>query len=130
MREPLWVSEAVIRAIHVRQIEEHGGRHGIRDENLLLSAIKAPINSFHYSKISLHALAAKYLTTLTGNHPFIDGNKRTAYICMRLFLKLNGHDIEASSEEKYELMMKLAASGISPEAVEEWIEQHLIEASV
>ncbi len=127
MREPRWVLLDVAKAVHARQIGEHGGIHGIRDESLLSSAIDAPKNSFHYGVTSLPELAAKYAQALASNHPFADGNKRTAYICMRLFLKLNGYDIKADGAEKVRLMTLVAAGEMSVEAIAAWLHEHLVE---
>jgi death-on-curing protein len=126
MNEPKWIELDVIKAVHVRQISEHGGVHGIRDESLLHSAVDAPKNSFYYGVSSLIELAAKYAHTLASNHPFVDGNKRTAYICMRLFLKLNGYDIQANSEEKIHLMLSIAAGKMTVESITLWISKNSI----
>jgi death-on-curing protein len=127
MREPRWVQIEVIKAIHTRQINEHGGIHGIRDTSLLQSAMDAPKNSFHYGAESIIAMAAKYAYSLASNHPFADGNKRTAYICMRLFLKLNGYDISADGKEKIHLMTSIASGTMSVEAITAWLNDHLID---
>ena len=127
MIEPRWVQVEVIKAIHVRQINEHGGIHGIRDDSLLHSAMDAPKNSFHYGVESVIELAAKYAYSIASNHPFADGNKRISYICMRLFLKLNGYDISADGEEKIRLMTSIAAGTMTVEAITVWLNDHLID---
>lgn len=127
MKEFVWLNTEVIKAIHDRQIKEHGGSYGIRDENLLHSAIEAPQNSFHYESSTLITLAAKTVYSLVTNHPFVDGNKRTAYIAMRLFLQFNNHDIAASPKEKIELMIKIASSEHSLESVEMWLREHIVD---
>lgn len=96
MIAPIWVEEAVIIAIHRRQLAEHGGSDGIRDRGLLESALFRPKNQFAYSSPNIFDLAAAYGYGIVKNHPFIDGNKRTSYVVMRTFLKLNGYDIQAS----------------------------------
>ena len=94
MSEPTWINLRVIQAFHDRQINEHGGLPGLRDEGLLLSALSRPENAFHNSdpKPDVAELAAAYGFGVAKNHPFNDANKRTALIAMRLFLKLNGYD--------------------------------------
>ena len=103
MKEPIWINLRVVKAFHDRQINEHGGLAGLRDEGLLLSALLRPENAYHYSnpKPEVAELAAAYGFGLAKNHPFNDANKRTALITMRLFLKLNGYDLMASPEDKY-----------------------------
>src|SRR5215208_2878974 len=107
MKEPLWLQDAVLTAIHSRQLAEHGGLDGIRDPGMLSSALARPKNAFAYSQPKLHipALAAAYAFGVIKNHPFVDGNKRTAYVLCRTFLKLNGQDIQATDVEKYQLFL-------------------------
>jgi len=126
MVEPVWVNDEIVPAVHNRQLAEHGGVAGIRDQGLLESALHAPKNRWQYEESSLEELAASYAFHLAGNHPFIDGNKRTAYVCMRLFLKLNGLDIEASKKEKAQMMLDLSAGKMSLETVTKWIEQRMV----
>ena len=92
MTEPNWSNLCVKEAFHDRQINEHGGLPGLRDEGLLLSALSRPENTYHYSdpKPGVAELAPVYGFSLAKNHPFNDANKCTALIAMRLFLKLNG----------------------------------------
>ena len=85
MEEPAWIQDNVVLAIHNRQLAEHGGAPGVRDRGSLESALDAPKNRWLYEKCSIEELAACYTFHLAKNHPFIDGNKRTAYVCMRLF---------------------------------------------
>ncbi len=117
MAEPTWVSEATALAIHQRQIAEHGGLDGVRDEALLASALARPRQIYNYSdpKPSIAELAAAYAYGIARNHAFIDGNKRTAHVIYRLFLKLNGGEIKASQGDKYQLMIHLAAGEMSEE---------------
>ena len=127
MEEPIWVREEVAIAIHRRQLAEHGGRDGIRDPGLLSSAMARPQNLLAYSKEppDLAALAAAYAYGIARQHPFVDGNKRTAWVVARLFLPLNGHDLKASQEEKYRTMMVLAAGSLSEAQFADWIRAHL-----
>jgi death-on-curing protein len=122
MKEPEWLLEAAVLAIHDEQIAEHGGYGGIRDQGLLLSALAHPQNLFHYGSPSMFKLAAAYAARIVKNHPFIDGNKRTAYIAARLFLILNRFDLTASREEKVRTFLKLAAGEMSEVDLARWIE--------
>ena len=88
--EPVWIELPLVLAIHNRQLAEHGGSEGIRDQGLLESALFRPLNLLNYGNPSIFELAAAYGYGITKNHPFIDGNKRTSYVVMRTFLKLNG----------------------------------------
>ena len=110
MKELIWIADGVVLAIHRRQLAEHGGLDGIRDEGLLQSALYRPQNLLAYSESppDVASLAAAYAYGIVKNHPFVDGNKRTAYVVMRTFLKLNGYDIQSSSEEKYQVWISLA----------------------
>ena len=129
MTEPIWLNLRVIQAIHDRQINEHGGQPGLRDEGLLLFASSRPENAFHYSdpKPDMAELAASYGFGLAKSHPFNDANKRTAFIAMRLFLKLNGYDLAASPEDKYTAIIRVAASDISEDELTQWIRKNLEE---
>jgi len=127
MTEPIWINLRVIKAFHDRQINEHGGLPGLRDEGLLLSALSRSENAFHYSdpKPDMAALAAAYGFGLAKNHPFNDANKRTALIAMRLFLRINGYDIAASPEDKYKTIIRVAASDTSEGELTQWIRKNL-----
>ena len=132
MTAPIWINLRVIKAFHDRQINEHGGLPGLRDEGLLLSALSRLENAFHYSdpKPDVAELAAAYGFGLAKNHPFNDANKRTALIAMRLFLKLNGYDLAASPEDKYKTIIRVAASDISEDELAQWIRKNLEEIKV
>ncbi len=119
--EPVWIQNSVVLAIHNRQLAEHGGTSGVRDEGLLEPALDAPKNRWIYEKCGIEELAACYAYHLAKNHPFIDGNKRTAYVCMRLFLRLNGLDIQADSQEKVLSMLDLAAGKKVLEELAVWM---------
>src|SRR6266404_8477362 len=115
MAEPFWVLEASVSALHRAQLAEHGGLDGVRDPGLLQSALMRPRNLWSYSdeKPDLAALAAAYAFGITKNHPFLDGNKRTALVTCRTFLRLNGQDLIASQEEKYITFLRLAEGALS-----------------
>jgi death-on-curing protein len=129
VNEPIWIEDRVVVAIHRRQLAEHGGLEGIRDEGLLQSALGRPKNLLAYSELSpdIASLAAAYAYGIVKNHPFVDGNKRTGYVVMRTFLKLNGCDLEASSAEKYKIWIELADSKLSEAELAQWIREHLID---
>jgi death-on-curing protein len=123
MPEIIWLLEETVRAVHSRQISEHGGRPGIRDEGLLLSALARPQNLSVYGDPppDLAALAASYAFGIARNHPFIDGNKRVALVAARTFLLINDADLEATQEEKYLTFLRLAEGGLSEDELAEWI---------
>jgi death-on-curing protein len=129
MKEPIWINLRVVKAFHDRQINEHGGLAGLRDEGLLLSAWLRPENAYHYSdpKPDVAQLAAAYGFGLAKNHPFNDANKRTALIAIRLFLKLNGYDLVAAPEDKYKTIIRVAAGEISEYELALWIRENLKE---
>ena len=130
MKEPSWLKDAVAPAIHRRQLAEHGGLDGVRDAGMLASALARPKNLFAYSnpKPDVAALAAAYAFGIIKNHPFVDGNKRTAYVICRTFLKLNGTDIAATEVEKYMTFVAVADGSLSEEALAEWIRAYLVKA--
>ena len=127
MKEPVWIREDVVLAIHRRQLAEHGGGEGTRDPSLLDSALARPKNLLAYTggEPDLPRLAACYAWGLVRNHPFVDGNKRTAYVVCRTFLWLNGLDLEASQEEKYLNFLQLAEGRLSEEELALWIGGHV-----
>ncbi|MBF0187085.1 MAG: type II toxin-antitoxin system death-on-curing family toxin [Magnetococcales bacterium] len=127
MSEPIWIRKDVVIAIHLRQLSEHGGGAGIRDESLLDSALARPQNRHVYGdpSPSLAALAASYAFGIARNHPFVDGNKRTAFVTCLLFLRLNGKSVVADPEEKYRIFLQLAEGSLDEEALMHWISDHL-----
>jgi death-on-curing protein len=114
---PNWIRDDVVAAIHLRQLAEHGGLAGIRDEGLLDSALARPQNLFAYGEPppDVSALAAAYAYGIARNHPFVDCNKRVSLVVCRTFLLINGFDVEASQEEKYSVWWRLAAGELSQE---------------
>lgn len=127
MSEPIWITPELTHAIHKRQLAEHGGIEGVRDEGLLSSALARPKHLLAYSKDrpDLASLAAAYGFGIAKNHPFLDGNKRSAYVVCRTFLKLNNIDIDATQEEKYLTFLQLAEGTLSEEEFAKWIRTHL-----
>lgn len=125
MKEPIWLTRAIVEEIHIRQIREHGGQYGIRDTNLLDSAIARPINHWAYKQEpDIVILAASYGYGIAKNHGFIDGNKRVAFMAMFTFLGLNGYEIDATEPEVVDLMLGVADSSISEEQLITWLRMH------
>ncbi len=129
MDEPSWIQEKVVLAIHRRQLAEHGGIAGVADRGLLESALARPRNLFAYSnpKSDIAALAGAYAFGICKNHAFNDGNKRTAFVVCRTFLLLNGVDIRAFREERYQTFFALAGGAIGEEELVTWIRQHIVD---
>ena len=127
MKRIVWLFEETIIAIHHRQIAEHGGGEGLRDEGLFSSALARPQNLFAYSQPTpdLASLAAAYAYGIARNHPFVDGNKRTALIAARTFLLLNGVNLEAGQDEKFLTFQSLAAGALTEEELAAWIRQRI-----
>lgn len=123
--EPIWLDVTDAVAIHDRQLAEHGGGTGIRDMNLLGSALGRPVNQWTYGEDDLCAIAAAYVFGLARNHPFIDGNKRTAWVLARLFLRLNGVAIAFAPEDAIATMLALAAGELPEEQLADWFRGHL-----
>ena len=109
MSEPVWIENELVLAIHDRQLVEHGGAEGLRDEALLQSALGRPLNHFAYESTDVVELAAKYTAGIVQNHPFVDGNKRTGFVVGVLFLELNGYRFTASEEAAAQAVLELAA---------------------
>ena len=127
MEEPIWVREGTVTAIHLRQLSEHGGLSGVRDAGLLESALARPKNLWSYleKKPDLAALAAAYAHGIAKNHPFLDGNKRTAFVTSETFLNLNNRFLGASPEERYSTFLRLAEGGLSEDELAAWIRSRL-----
>jgi len=127
MTEIVWLLDETIIAIHHRQMAEHGGPEGLRDEGLLSSALARPQNLFAYGDPSpdLAALAAAYAFGIARDHPFLDGNKRTALIAARTFLLLNGVNLKASQDEKVLIFLQLAEGLLTEEKLADWIRNRI-----
>ena len=124
--DPVRLPMHVVEAIHERQISEHGGNDGLRDRGLLESALpRHRRQSKHGGEpVNIPALSAAYGFGLTRNHPFVDGNKRTAYVVMRAFLILNGWKLIAPMTERYAAMKALAAGKLTEEDLAEWLRRN------
>jgi death-on-curing protein len=126
MSEIIWISEELTLAIHQLQIAEHGGLDGVRDAGLLSSALARPQNVYAYlnPKPDLATIAAAYAFGIAKNHPFIDGNKRTAQVVYRTFLLLNGLNLRAADDDKYSALIGLAEGSLDEAGFSEWIRQN------
>ena len=125
MNEPVWLDIDIVLDFHVEQLALFGGADGIRDRGLLESALARPINKFGYDEAGLAALAAAYGFGIARNHPFIDGNKRTALASIIVFLGLNGVDLDAPPEAATAMMLSLAAGEIAEDVLASWIADHI-----
>ena len=123
----VWIEKQLVLAIHDRQIAEHGGSTGIRDENMLESALARPQQLLAYGDPSpdLTALAAILAYGLTRNHPFVDGNKRTAAVACETFIELNEGSLEAMDADLFPRFMALAAGKLPVEEFVQWLRQHI-----
>lgn len=124
--DPKWITPEITLALHDRQLAEHGGQAGLRDECLLLSALARPQQLLSYGNPppDLCTLAAAYAYGIAKNHPFLDGNKRTAFVVYRLFLKWNGIELLADRTERYTTMLALAAGDISEADFTAWLREN------
>ena len=121
----IWLSVKLIHAAHEEQLAEHGGPAGVRDEGLLASALSRPQNRALYESPDVAELAASYAFGIARNHPFVDGNKRTAFVAMEVFLDLNGWGLGASDEACVLTMLELAAGHMEEAAFAQWVRDHL-----
>jgi death-on-curing protein len=127
MAQIIWLLEETVIAIHHRQISEHGGREGLRDQGVLSSALARPRNLLAYAAPppDLADLAAAYAYGIARDHPFVDGNKRTALVATRTFLLLNGVNLQASQDEKYLTFLRLAQGSRTEEELADWIRKRI-----
>jgi death on curing protein len=121
-----WVDKRVLLLLHDESLAEHGGASGLRDEGLLDSALARPLNLVAYGQPDAAALAAAYGVGLAKNHPFVDGNKRAAFLSVGLFLALNGHRLIASQAEATVAVFQLAAGELSEEAFAAWLREQTV----
>ena len=130
--EPRWVTEEILFVIHAQQIERYGGLHGVLDENVVLAALRRPINRWAYEEavaavasVDFADLAAFYLVAFAGTQGFNDGNKRTGLACALVFLGLNAVSFEADAKELYELTLRVATHQIGDNDVAIWFRQRI-----
>ncbi len=119
-----WLSRNIILAIHAEQIAEHGGAPGIRDMGLMDSALARPRNHEAYGNADLCSLAASLGHGLARNHPFTDGNKRTAFVAVELFLEMNGLELAAGDVACVVAMLGLADGRLSEAEFADWLRTH------
>jgi death-on-curing protein len=124
MTEPRWLDRAVVDAIYADQLQQHGGRPGVRDDNALESALARSRNKWAYDpECDLATLAAAYGYGLATSHPYTDGNKRIAFLALYVFLGLNGRELEAPEPEVVSVMRAVADHRCSEAQLAEWIRE-------
>jgi death-on-curing protein len=125
-----WISKQALLLLHGESLSEHGGGAGIRDEGLLDSALARPLNVVGYADPSqppdIATLAASYGVGLAKNHPFVDGNKRAAFLAVGQFLYLNGHRLQATQTDATLTMLAVAAGDLSEDEFAAWLRQHAV----
>jgi len=121
----VWIDTAVLHAVHEEQLAEHGGPTGVRDAGLLESALARPHQLANYGKPDLADLAASLGYGLARNHPFVDGNKRTAFVAMELMLLLNGITLTADDASCVLTTLALAAGQLDEAALATWLRAHM-----
>ena len=129
MSEPRWITKEQALLMHAEQLAIFGGPPGVRDEAMLESALARPQNKWAYGETDLAALAAAYGFGLSRNHPFVDGNKRAAFMCMMVFLRKNGIAFAPHSSHATVAMVNLAAGEIAEEGLARWIRDNWPEAA-
>jgi death on curing protein len=125
MADWVWLATAVALAAHREQLAEHGGSDGVRDERLLESAMAREPNLAAYGEPDAAALAATYAFGIARNHPFIDGNKRTAAVVSETFLVLNGYMLKATDAEVVVAFLDLAAGELTEDELADWFRTRL-----
>jgi death-on-curing protein len=123
--EWIWIDPDVLLAAHDEQLEEHGGAFGIRDRGLFESALARPKNLAAYGEPDVAELAASYAFGLAKNHPFADGNKRTAFVALELFLILNGFELHADDVQCVVVILSVASGAFSEAKLSEWIRRNM-----
>jgi death-on-curing protein len=125
MRQPIWVSRQALELLHDESLKEHGGAGGMRDSGLLDSALARAQNIHAYENVSdAFRLAAAYAFGIAKNHPFVDGNKRAAFIAAGLFLRLNGVRLNADKVQAVNVVLDLAAGELTESQFAEWLRRN------
>jgi len=124
MSEPVWIDPAALALAHDESVAEHGGPAGVRDAGLLASALARPQNAWSFGERDLYELAALYGHGIAKNHPFVDGNKRTAFIAAVAFLELNGLVFTAGEADAAVQVIALAAGEIDAEGFAAWLREN------
>jgi death-on-curing protein len=126
-REPLWIDERDVLAIHDRLLAVHGGAPGLRDRGLLQSALARPRQHHAYARSrDIIALAALYTVGIIRNHPFVDGNKRTGFVVGVLFVELHGFDFKAAEEDATQAVWELAAGTLDEVGYAAWLRSNVV----
>ena len=123
----IWLDASVLLAVHDEQLVEHGGISGVRDNGMFESALAKPQNLVAYGEPDFAELAAAYDFGLAKNHPFLDGNKRTAFVAVELFLRLNGYVLEADDATCVLTMLAVAAGEMDEQNFAGWIRKNTVQ---
>ena len=127
MNEPLWIGHADVLEIHRLQLDEHDGLADVRDPGLLSSALHRPLNVWNYAAgADLASMAAAYAAGIARNHPFLDGNKRTAAVVCETFIRLNKRQLAANDEQWYSTVLALASGELTEQEFAEWLRERLV----
>ncbi len=127
MNSPIWIDPEAFRLLHSESLAEYGGLSGMRNEGLLMSALARPQNLFAYEQVTdISRLAAAYAYGITKNHPFIDGNKRAAFLSIGLFLALNGFNLQVEQQKAVNIILSLAAGDLDESALTTWIAKYSV----
>jgi death on curing protein len=125
--EPVWINKLAMLFVHAEGLAEHGGLEGVRDEGLLESALARPRNLHEYEGVEdISRLAAAYAVAIARNHPFVDGNKRTAFVAVALFLALNGFRLKADQVDAVRMISGVAAGEIREDELAAWVQQNSV----
>ena len=129
--EPAWLSRVVVDAVHHDQLREHGGLSGIRDENVLESALARPQQKWHYDneKADIPSLAAAYAFGIVKNHPYRDGNKRIGFLAMVTFMGINGCELDVADANVVDEIRALASGDVQEAELAQWIRKHSVPVS-
>ncbi|MBM3242818.1 type II toxin-antitoxin system death-on-curing family toxin [Candidatus Poribacteria bacterium] len=125
MPEPAWLSRILLDYMHAELIRNYGGSPGIRDANLIESALARPRNKWSYGEKDIAELAAAYGYGLARNHGYVDGNKRIAFMAMFVFLYQNGFFLDAPNSEVVSVMLEVTEGNLSEDALSEWIQSRI-----
>jgi death-on-curing protein len=126
---PIWLDTFIVLDVHAEQLALFGGADGVRDAGLLESALARPLNKLVYGETNLAALAAAYAFGIARNHPFVDGNKRTSFASIIVFLGLNGIDFDVPPAAATAMILALAKGEIDEDGLARWIEDNISQAS-
>jgi death-on-curing protein len=124
VNEPVWLTPDIVLDLHAEQLALFGGPNGLRDAGLLESALDRPKNQYAYKDADLASLAAAYAFGIARNHPFVDGNKRSAFASMLVFLGLNGVDFLVAEAEATAVFLSLGAGELEEHALADWIRKN------